>query len=270
MVCLKPSKTHTMKKSISVSLLLLTSLFWSCSDSLNPDQEFIKTAIITMNGNLEKKVEFLNNGQQYTGAHVYYPVYNSESGEWFFPSTPNQKMDFIYEGDLLMQILETPFNGTEPTRHTKFEYRDSSMVIRSGLTNPPPSDYLITGVQTESFRMRSPEDGFYIYKNQIAQYENGNEIGWGSVSPVAHLNTFLYQGKLWNLVRYTYDNRPNYFTNLGVSSLLNVGSIFNRNNLLTIQINDGEVIPAYKYQYHADKLTMLVDPISDKVIRFQY
>lgn len=254
----------------SFTILSLALLIWSCSDGPNPDQEFIKTATITMNGNLEKKVEFLNNGQQYTGVRVYYPAYSSESGEWFFPSTPNQKMDFTYEGDLMVKILETPSDETMASRITEFEYRDSSLVAHHGLVNEIADSYSITGYQSEIFRMRSPEDGFYRYKDQLAQYENGNMVGYGFINAIAHLNTFLYKDKIWYFVRYTFDNRPNNFTNLGVVSLLNVGSIFDRNNLLTIQINHGEAVQVYEYQYHAEKLTMLLDPISDRVIRFQY
>ncbi|NVK86219.1 MAG: hypothetical protein HWE21_17970 [Cytophagia bacterium] len=256
-----------MKKSISVSLLLLLAIFWSCSDSPNPDQEFIKTATITVNGHADKKVEFLNNGIQYTGAFVYYPVLNAESTDWVFPSEPDQKIDFIYEGDLMVKILETPFGAAEPNRFTDFEYRDSSMVTR---TSPTPNTGFLVNAQWESFRMRSPEGGFYIYKDHLSQYENGNMIGSGFVSSFALQNTFLYKDKLWYFTKYTFDNRPNNFTNLGVVSLLNVGSIFDTNNKLTLQINNGQVITAYEYQYHADKLTMLVDPISDRVIRFQY
>ena len=256
-----------MKRLIGICFLLL---FIACSSDPQPDQLFIEVATITQNGYPDKKVEFQNNGIVYTGALVYYPIWNQDNGEWSFASIPDQKMEFIYEGELIVEILETPFHATEPTRYTKFEYRDSSMVISSGQINPNPDSNFITGYQSESFRMRSPEDGFYTYKNQIAQYENGNEIGWGFVGSVSLTNTFLYQGKLWYFIRYTYDNRPNYFTNLGVTSLLGVGSIFNQNNLLTIQINDGEVIPAYEYQYQGNKLMMMTDPVSDKVIKFQY
>lgn len=253
-----------MKKSISVSLLLLLAIFWSCSDSPNPDQEFIKTATITVNGYADKKVEFQNNGIEYTGALVYYPVLNAERTEWIFPQEPNQKIDFIYEGDLMVKILETPFKQTELARFAEFEYRDSSIVIRSGPTKQTEAYNPI--IQSEMFRMRNVEDGFYFYKNSIAQYENGNEIGYGWASP--DFGTFDYKGKKWYFVKKTFDNKPNYFTNLGVSYLLGVGSIFNRNNCISVQINGGEVINTDKYQYHSGKLIFLGDKTS--YIRFQY